>query len=232
MNRHPLVAAVLIALLACGTAAAEKGKKLYRWVDKDGKVQYSEVLPPEAVDQARREFSEESGTAIGSVDRALTADERAAQATAAATAAELAAQEEEKRRQEQAMLASYETEADLSRSFDDRVDLLKRTVEGIEASISGQRTSLLGQLESAAESELAGNPVDAKRAQMIRELHDELIKHHEMLMRREAELGALNQEYERTLARYRELREGERAKTEAEATNPAATPALEPTPSG
>lgn len=239
MTRSLIALAVIAALATPAIAEAQsKGgkpaaptKKLYRWVDKDGKVQFSDSLPPEAIDQARQEFSAKSGTATGSVDRALTAEERAALEAAASNAAAQAAREEEQRRIENAMLASYDTEADLTRAFNERVDLLKRTVEGIEVSIAGQRTSLLSQLANAAESELANRPVDAKRAQTIRDLHAELVTQQDLLMRREAELGALSQEYERTLARYRELREGA-AKKDGADTAPSVEPALPPTSSG
>lgn len=210
MNRKTLLALALITAVVAGAAdAQDKGKKkLYRWVDADGKVHFSDALPPEAVDQARKEFSATSGMSTGAIDRALTAEERAALAAQAASAAEQVKLEEERKRQEQAMLASYETEDDLKRAFDTRVDLLKQAIEAVEASIGGQRDSLLAQLADAAATELAGRPVDAKRAQTIRDLRDELVRHQDLLMRREVEMGALDLEYARTLERYRELRDG------------------------
>ncbi len=217
MNRKSLLAIALIAAVIAGAADAQKkgdSKKLYRWVDADGKVHVSDALPPEAVDQARKEFSAQSGMSTGAIDRALTAEERAALAAQAASAAEQARLDEERKRQEQAMLASYETEADLKRAFDTRVDLLKQGIEAVEASIAGQRDSLLAQLADAAATELAGRPVDAKRAQTIRDLHEELVRHQDLLMRREIELGALDLEYTRTLERYRELRDGGPAEAE------------------
>ena len=81
--KHLLIClAITTSLLAAGTAEAQKAsKRLYRWVDRDGKVQFSDSLPPEAVDQARTEISE-SGRVVADVDRALTAEERAASASA------------------------------------------------------------------------------------------------------------------------------------------------------
>ena len=75
------VAVVLAGVLAVPDASAQK---LYRWVDEDGKVQYSQSLPPEAVDRARRELSARSGMTTGEVDRALSDDERAEAAAEAA----------------------------------------------------------------------------------------------------------------------------------------------------
>ena len=55
MMRKTLTLAVLATLLAAASAAAQKkdAPKLYRWVDKEGKVHFDQVLPPEAVQQAR-----------------------------------------------------------------------------------------------------------------------------------------------------------------------------------
>ena len=62
--RTPLVLAFAASLLAAGLAAAQdaKPKKLYRWVDKDGKVQISDQLPPEEVGRARKEYSASTGS--------------------------------------------------------------------------------------------------------------------------------------------------------------------------
>jgi len=77
MKTNRLILAMLVLLMAASAAQAQDKKKLYRWVDKQGKVHYDDALPPEAVDQARREFNASNGNSAGSVDRALTAEERA-----------------------------------------------------------------------------------------------------------------------------------------------------------
>src|SRR5690348_14129068 len=78
MWRSKLSLAILAVVLASAVAHAEEvKKKLYRWVDKDGKVHFDDALPPEAVNQARQEFSSKTGTQTGAVDRALTPEELA-----------------------------------------------------------------------------------------------------------------------------------------------------------
>ena len=51
---------LLMIFLGC---SAMGNAEVYRWVDKDGKVQFSDALPPEAVDQARTEINATSGMA-------------------------------------------------------------------------------------------------------------------------------------------------------------------------
>src|SRR5918993_1925594 len=88
-----LLAAALALALAAGVAAQDKkdGPKLYRWVDKQGKVHYDDALPPEAVNEARGEYDPKTGNRLSTVARALTAEERAALAAQADAAAKAAA---------------------------------------------------------------------------------------------------------------------------------------------
>ncbi|KFN49588.1 DUF4124 domain-containing protein [Arenimonas composti] len=205
MKPQKLFAALVAALVLVGTADAQQ-RKLYRWVDKDGKVQFSDALPPEAVDQARSEISATSGRVTATIDRALTAEERAAlEAQEAAAAAERAAAEKALQT-EQAMLGSFQTEDDLRRSFRLRQELLNQTLEAIEAAIAGQRDSLTSLLAQAAEAELAGRAVGATQVNTIRELHREIGKQQQMLIVKQAELVDLDGEVERLVTRFHELR--------------------------
>src|SRR6476619_7409283 len=108
MNGKTILAAALsVAILAASAQAQEhkSGPKLYRWVDKEGKVHYDDALPPEAVNQARTEFNAKSGQQTAQVGRALTEAELAQQAQAAAEAAAAAAKAEDQKHQEEVMLA-------------------------------------------------------------------------------------------------------------------------------
>ena len=162
MIRKFLSLAVIAAVLAASASAAEKteSKKLYRWMDRDGKVQFSDTLPPEAVDQARTEINAASGMTTSSVERALTAEERAAK-EALDLATETASKHAERvKMTEEAMIASFQSEEELKRSFKIRTELLQQTLDAIEAGI-GIHVGLAGMFDEAirdhqrAEAELA-----------------------------------------------------------------------------
>jgi len=227
MNGKTILALALAATLVAGSAFAQQKQKLYRWVDKDGKVHYDDALPPEAVNQARKEFNAETGSSVGQVDRALTAEERAQLAADAAKAAEEAAKEEELRHQESVMLATYANENDLRRAYGERVSLLKTTLESTDASITNVRDNLAMLLQQASDTELAGRKVTDDRIASIRELHDEHLRQQQFQSNRRVELEALNAEFARMLARYREL------KNPAPPASPTpALPAAAPAPGG
>ena len=225
MSRKPLCLALVAAMLVAGIASAQdKAPKLYRWVDKQGKVHYDQALPPEAVDQARREFSAKTGTAVGSVDRALTPEERAQIEADAKVAAEAAVAANEQKRLEDIMMASYLTEQDMRRAYGERISLLTMTIESTDISIKSLRENLATLLQQASDTELDNRRVLDDRVQTLRELHSEKVKQQNLQATRRADLAALNSEFARMLARYRELR-GAATATATPATTPLPTPA-------
>jgi hypothetical protein len=203
------LAGALALLLATGVAAQGKkpeGPKLYRWVDKQGKVHYDDALPPEAVNQARREYNTRTGTTVGSVERALTDDERAALAAQAAAAAAAASAENERKRQEDIMMASYETELDMRRAYGERIGLLTTTIESTDISIRNLGDNLQTILGQASDTELDNRRVLDDRKKVILDLHAEKLKQEALQRTRRVDLQTLNAEFARMLLRYRELK--------------------------
>lgn len=221
-----LLAAVALALAPPadaqkkGSATAKANKKLYRWVDADGKIQISDTLPPDQIGTERREISAGTGRTTGTVARELTPEEKAAAAAQAIVAQDEATRRAEIKRNEDAMLASYLTEDDLKRAYGERISLLKQTLESTDVSLMSLRSSLAMQLADASESELAGKKVDDKRLAKIRELHNELLRQRQFQANRHVELMSLDAEFVRMLERYR-LRRSEDAQAAAPAVAPA-----------
>lgn len=226
MTRSMLSLAIMALLLGSGIADAQTApsKKLYRWVDKNGKVQFSDTLPPEAVDQARTEINSESGMATASLDRALTPEERAAQEKLRAehAAAEMAA--EQQRKTEEAMLSSFRTEDDLKKSYAERASMLQQNLDAIEAGIGSQRASLASLLAEAAEAELAGRPVNHKQATSIVELHTEMTKQQQMLVLKQGELVELDHKLAVLVERFRELKKAKPGQAGAAEATPEPSP--------
>ena len=201
-----ILLAALLCALATGAAAQDKGgKKLYCWEDNGRKV-CGDALPADAAGAARTVFNAKTGTRTGEVARALTDEERAAAAVAAAEAARSAAEQAAIDRRDQAMAQSYNTEADLRDAFQERIDLLDETVKASRLGVVSLRHSLLGLLRRAGEQELAGTPVAAPAAATIASQHAELRRRERLLAQQLVERAELDQELERVLGRYRELK--------------------------
>lgn len=222
MIRNFLSLAVITAILAASASAwaVDAPKKLYRWVDRDGKVQFSDTLPPEAVDQARTEINSMSGMTTSSVDRALTVEERAAKEALESATATASKQADRIRKTEEAMIASFQNEEELKRSFKIRTELLQQTLDAIEAGIGSQRASLARLLADASEAELAGKAVNARQASSILELHVEMAKQQQIMVLKQGELVALDQDLERLVERFGDIKGAGREPSPAPASDP------------
>jgi hypothetical protein len=193
------------------SAAAAQAKKLYRWVDADGKEHFSDTLPPEMVGSERTEISARTGRTTGTVSRELTPEERAALTSETARAEAEAERLAKQQREEDAMLASYLTEDDLKRAYGERIGLLKQTLESTDVSLMNLCSGLAAQLANAAEAELQGKSVNEKQLAKIRDLHGELARQRQFQSNRHLELLALDSEFVRMLERYRQRRQRESA---------------------
>jgi DNA polymerase I-like protein with 3'-5' exonuclease and polymerase domains len=233
MKAPILIAMLLATAFLSGAVQAqtkpEPAKKLYRWVDKNGKTQISDTLPPELAGQARKELSAKSGTATSSVDRALTEEERAVQSVKNEQDAAVAKAAADQKRLEEAMLVSYQSESEVTRVYKERIDLLQQTIESTDISIKSIRGSLAGMLSQAAERELKKREVEAKDVESIKELHEELLKQQATQINRRVDIKSLEGEYQKVLARYRDLRgAADAADAAAAAGNQPAAPANTP----
>lgn len=201
---------LILALAAVGPAAAQP--KLYRWVDAEGKVHYSDSLPPEAIDQARRELSKESGMTTARIERAMTPEELAAieNERERAQAAEAAAQA--RRERDRILFNSYPTEAELERAFGSRLTMLDEAIRSAQIGIEAQQGVLASLLNDAADRELAGERIDPKVLESVREAYRQEETLRTALSRREAEYAATRQEFQATLEHYRELVEAAAAR--------------------
>lgn len=207
MNTARLAAtlATAIALAAAGpAAAAPQGKKLYCW-EEGGRKICGDALPADAADNARKEFSARTGRQVGEVARALTPEERAALDADLARAEREAQDDAERARRELAMVASYSTEDELRRAFQNRIVLMDDKVAATRGAIASLRQALFTRLRGAGELELAGKPVAADLAAAIATQHAAVLRQREMLANQQAERLALDAELASALVRYREL---------------------------
>jgi hypothetical protein len=202
--RHPLLLALAVAGLL-GSLDVD-AQKLYRWVDKDGVVRYSDQVPPEAVNEERQTL-DRRGMTVDRVDRAMTPEERAAHELELAEQARIARDEEEQRKLDAILLGTYQSEADLERTYKERFAMAEQSVEAIQIGIGSQEKSLADLLSHAADLERNGKPIGDKLKQSIDTARKQVTQQRVQLARRQAEQAALQREYYLTLERYRGLKE-------------------------
>jgi len=203
-----LVPALLLAGASLAQAPKATQKKLYCW-EQNGVRVCADALPPEALGVAREEISARSGMRTREIGRALTAEERAAQADEEARQRTEAAAAETRRRTDQAMLVTFQNEDELRRVFSERIALVENSIQTARYNVTSLREGLVTLLQTAAQAELGGRPVPEDLAADIRQRHSQLLYNQRLQLNFENQRVALDGEIEDTLQRYRTLKSSE-----------------------
>ncbi len=201
MRMHIALSSLLgLALLPMPADA----QRLYKWVDENGNVTYSDQVPPSESDLAREELNKQ-GLAVKRVERAMTAEERAERDAQLAAQAVTDRQNEEQSRRDHVLLGSYPSEADLERAYKERFDLVTQAIEGARMSLASQEKSLSELLAHAAQLEQSGKAVPPIQQASIETARRQTEEQRSFLKRREDEQTSLHSEFNDVLQRYRAL---------------------------
>ena len=137
-----LVNCIIATAVLLGSAQAALGQKLYRWVDKDGVVHYTDSLPPEAA-EVDRDILNKQGVKVGGEEGAKTEAERAEEARlAAAEQAEREAKIAAGRR-DQILLDTYLSVEEIELLRDRRVELLEARIKVTEQYLTNLRKRMV-----------------------------------------------------------------------------------------
>ena len=203
MTTSRLLILVLAGFVISATATAQK---LYKWVDEDGNVHYSDQVPPDQVEQAREELNTQ-GIVVERVERALTDEEKAALEAEKAAAEARARELEQRRAEDRKLLAIYASEADIHRSKEQQIESIDRSIEAAQAFIEGQSKSLASLLERAARQEDDGTEIGENLRKSIAMAQEQIRIQEEYIDAKEAERAATEKYYDAEIARYREITE-------------------------
>ena len=124
-----VVTSALYAALAGVTASHAQ---LYKWVDENGKVQYTDTIPPASTDRARKELRSD-GTIKQSTERAATAEEKRLAALKAVEDTKLKLVQDERDRKDKALLNTYSSLADFDRVRDRALGAIATDIRALEA---------------------------------------------------------------------------------------------------
>ena len=105
---------VTCALFAALAGINASHAQLYKWVDENGKTQYTDTIPPGNTDRARKELRSD-GTVKSSTERAATVEEKRHAALKAVEDAKIKVVQDERDRKDKALLNTYSSLADFDR---------------------------------------------------------------------------------------------------------------------
>lgn len=201
----PTRSLIVLFTLAFSLAAAAEDAVRYKWKDAQGAVQFTDTLPPEAL-QSGYDIVDAQGMVVKHVDRARTAAERKADADAAAAAAAAKQHIEDQARADQQLLLAYSSESELIATQQGHLAAIDQSIKTVRASQIDQEKSLADQTAHAATFERDSKPVPFAVKQQIETLRKSISEQTAFIARKQAERASAAKNAETELAHYRELR--------------------------
>ena len=206
-----VIAALLGGLLAGGAAAAE----VYRWVDENGEVHYSETLPPDHQDKGHDVLNRQ-GMVVDEGQK-LTPEpppekppedepqELPRDASGLPRPKQLYSETEMQQRMDNFLMLRYESEQEILDAMNVEIKQLnydRRLLEGSRASL---QDAYRGQIRVAADRQRAGKPVEADAVKEINSLRNSLVKNGKSLEGLQQREDDIRTEFDKQLERYRHL---------------------------
>jgi len=200
---HPTISFVLLSLLL--TVPAAQAAKLYRWVDADGNVHYTDQIPPEQVERARHELSDE-GVRTQKVERAKTREEIEEERRLEKLRAEQQRIIEKQQAEDRVLLRTFRSEDDLLMARDGKVTAIDLQIKVIRGNIRRYQERLAQMQRKAANLERAGRPVPKNQVENIETTLRQIKEAYSTIEQKEQDKTRIRQAFATDLKRFRELK--------------------------
>ena len=200
---------VLTCLLLCGLSLSASAATLYKWIDENGEVRYSDRMP---ASQVKREHQTLNSQGIVLTTRAAAKTEDEIKEIKEAKK-ELQAKQQVERQNKEAqgrldrvLLLTFSSENEMRRVKNDRIDVLDSVIRLIYKSIAATEERLI-RLNNTAEQQYIsqGKEVPGGLAQNIEEATRKLKNREKQLSLKLGEKFKIEAQYEVDVARFRLL---------------------------
>jgi len=210
-NFSPILSSVLLITAAlCLICNLANAGALYKWIDEDGQIRYSDRLPAAQVKKKHHQLNSQ-GVVLSTREAAKSEAELAADAAAKlklekeeAIQAKL---DEEQNKKDQVLLLTFSNEKELGLARNDRIEVLDSVIQLISKSIVATQKTLDELQARADEVYLSqGKEVPGGLAQKIEHFSRKKDSRSAQLDSKMLEKEKINEQYEIDLARYRLLK--------------------------
>lgn len=200
-SSHITPALLLLAITCTGPAIAG----MYKWVDENGEVHYSDRVPPEAVKQERRAINEQ-GRTTKIYERARTDEEIATAERRRQIALEERKKAEEQARKDEVLLSTYASEEDMIDVRDGKIESLESLIQLTERRIDSMQRRLQDLTDDAASYERSGKPVPKMLAQQIEQVREQTSENQAFIVVKREEQKAISEKFNQDITRFRQLK--------------------------
>jgi hypothetical protein len=208
-NSYLPLSGVLLCLILVGLASTADAGGLYKWVDENGEVRYTDRMPQSAASKQSQTLNDQ-GVVISTKEAAKTAEEQAAFEKIESERKERLdrekRQKEAHRKNDQALLLTFSSERELGIVKEERMEVLDSVIRLIYKSMADTNKKL-DQFESLADKNYIskGLLVPGGLAQNIEVLTRKNFIREKQLRGKLGEKNTIETQYEIDLERFRTL---------------------------
>jgi DNA repair exonuclease SbcCD ATPase subunit len=193
--------AVLGFVCAAGTAAGAGG--MYKWVDDQGVVHYTDRIPPESVSKGATVLDKQ-GRSVKTIDPAPTAEQRKAIEAEAERQRDVAKANAEQARRDRALTQSFSSEAEIDVARARAISTMEGQLTTIGAYIAdmSRRKQDLEQRKAG----YASKPVPAQVDTELNSVTEELARQNALQAQKKEALAAIGKKYDADKKRWQEIK--------------------------
>jgi len=184
-------------LLSAGTSEAA----LYRWVDSNGRVHYSDTLPPTYQKSGAAELNKQGNI----IKRTQSEAERKAEAEHQAEQLRIQQEQQKQVQLDRALMSTYTTEAEIDLARDRALENRKLIIKGAELRVQAVDANLAALNARIANIEKAGHKVGANLREQVNQATRERLDLKRIILNNEEAMAQLREKYAADKARFHEL---------------------------
>jgi hypothetical protein len=197
----------LLLLTALLTSCSAFGERMYKWVDENGQVHYSNQLPPEAT-QRKREVINDQGRTVKVYRAPLTPEEKAEEERLAELEARKKELAEKRANHDRSLLASYSSKEDMYPVRDAKISSIESLIKVTNSRVSSMQKRLVDLTEEAAGYERSGKQLPASLLSGISNLRKQIKRNEEFAEDKKREIEDIRLQFDSDIRRYIELTTG------------------------
>ncbi|MCU7905217.1 MAG: DUF4124 domain-containing protein [Candidatus Thiodiazotropha sp. (ex Epidulcina cf. delphinae)] len=195
----------LFAILSFLLPLTGQAGKLYKWVDDEGQIHYTQTLPPTDAHRARSHL-DEHGITVRQVDAAKTPEQLRLEAEQERLRQEQQRLVEKQQAQDRVLLRTFRTEDDILMTRNGQLQAVDTTIRVTQSNIKRLKSTLDAMQQDAAQLELSGRRVTKNMLRDIESKRQALEDAYLSIIDREHDKHRIHQSFARDQQRFRELK--------------------------
>ncbi|MDJ0807659.1 MAG: DUF4124 domain-containing protein [Gammaproteobacteria bacterium] len=197
---------ITILILSVCLASPLQAGRLYKWVDDEGRIHYSDRLPP--ADSIRPHAQlDERGITVGTVGAAKTADQIRQEEEVERLRQERQKLIDEQKAADRVLLRTFRSEDDIILTRDGQLQAVDSYIKITQSNIKRLKLKLEQMQRDAAAKELSGRRVSDRFQKEIEGKYQALKEAYESIVNREHDKDRIRKSFAQDLQRFRELKQ-------------------------